>query len=223
MMIISIHLPKTAGTSFIKTLESLCKGKVMKDYSDRPLNRSSAERKWMANMDRFKSRMKSFQHVECIHGHFMPYKYLSVKRQKVFITWLRDPVERLASHYYFWVNHYDPKQAFRLQRRVVEENWSFEQFALSKELQNVYSKFLWKFPIKNFDFIGITEYYTEDLAYFTRKYFNQEPQVFEENRNPQNPERYITDNSLRKDIEKFHNKDMELYNQIIWQRKEKHP
>jgi len=220
-MIISVHLPKTVGTSFIKTLKTLCDGEIVKDYSDKPLNRKEVERKIVTSIKRIKNSWMNLDDIGCIHGHFMPHKYLSLNQPTLFITWLRDPVERLASHYYFWINHYNAETAFRLQRKVVEENWSFEQFAFSKEMQNVYDKFLWNFPMKKFDFIGITEYYQEDLTYFSKKYFNREPKVFEENINPQNPKKYITNKALRKDIERFHKEDMKLYNQVLQRRKKR--
>ena len=47
--------------------------------------------------------------VACIHGHFLPVKYriALARRPAHYVTWLRDPVERIASHYAFWRRDYD--------------------------------------------------------------------------------------------------------------------
>src|SRR5690606_39025041 len=104
----------------------------------------------------YKKHFYLLNNVKCIHGHFMPYKYHSLLKNKknIFVTWLRDPIERLGSHYYFWLRTYDSKNSPPLHKKVVEENWSFEAFCFSKEMQNVYEQFFWKFPIDNFNFIG---------------------------------------------------------------------
>ena len=67
---------------------------------------------------------------------------------------MRDPVERLASHYHYWVRNYAPRSAGELHRRVVEEAWSLERFCLGPELRNVYSTFLWGFSLRRFGLSG---------------------------------------------------------------------
>ncbi len=100
----------------------------------------------------------------------MPVKYrlLGWRVPLQFVTWLREPVERLGSHYHYWKRHYNPENAGILHRRVVEEQWSLERFCLGPELQNTYCKFLWGMPLERFAFVGITEFYEEDLAYFSQ-------------------------------------------------------
>lgn len=214
-MIISVHLPKTAGTSFIKTLKLVYGNKLMVDYADTPINTTPFKRKATAFTKNIKNRFKDFKEIECIHGHFMPYKYASIRSNVIYITWLRDPVERLASHYYYWKNNYNENHSFSLHKRVVEENWSLEKFAFSKEIRNIYSKFLWRFPLNKFHFIGITEYYEEDLKYFSTKYFNRKLEVFKDNRNTERSGLYIKDKLMRREIEKFHEKDMEIYQRAL--------
>ena len=42
--------------------------------------------------------------VKCIHGHFPAKKYLPffVTRNIRFITWVRDPFDRMLSNYFYW-------------------------------------------------------------------------------------------------------------------------
>ena len=129
---------------------------------------------------------------------------------------MRDPIERLASHYYFWLRNYKPKNAPLLHKRVVEEQWSLERFCLGRELRNTYSQFLWGFPVKRFDFIGITEYYESEMDYFSNEIIGSEFQYHKKNTNTtKDKSSYFEDNDLRERIEQYHGKDVSLYKQAL--------
>ena len=152
--------------------------------------------------------------IQCIHGHFLPLKYRWQGRQqsRQFVIWLRDPIERLASHYHYWRRNYRPEQAGPLRIRMVEEDWSLERFCFCREMRNLYSEFLWGFPYGRFDFVGIVENYESDLRYFSRRYLGSRMDLQVLNTNPeQSHDRYIEDASLRAELEKFHARDMRLY------------
>ena len=74
-MIISLHLPKTAGTSFSRSLEECFGNKLLKDYKDLPINKSQSKRKSQAVIKSIFNMIKRPVAKECIHGHFMPLKY----------------------------------------------------------------------------------------------------------------------------------------------------
>lgn len=214
-MLISVHLPKTAGSSFGSALRSHWGNGLVLDYSDRPINQSSVGR----NFGALKASLKLFNHNltngRCgVHGHFMPLKYrwLRTAERKEFVVWLRDPIERLASHYYYWAREYDPQTAGRLRIRMVEEDWSLERVCFSREMQNIYSKIFWGFPMERFDFVGITENYESDLNYFAANILKSDLSMSELNTNPKKAaDRYVEDESLRSSLEKFHRRDMQLY------------
>ena len=214
-MLISVHLPKTAGSSFQEALESYFGEKLSLDYASRPINQSSYERK-ASSLTAALGLACRYDKLgaACIHGHFLPIKYrwLKTASRKKFVVWLRDPIERLASHYYYWISDYNPDTAGRLRRRVVEENWDIERFCFSGEMRNIYSQWIWGFPMDRFDFVGITENYASDLNYFARTLLKGELPVTAKNVNPlRQTERYIDDSGLRSRLEKFHQKDMQLY------------
>ena len=152
---------------------------------------------------------------ECIHGHFLPVKYwpLAQERDCQFVTWLREPIARLISHYHYWQRSYDTESACTsaLHRRVVEEEWSLEKFCLSPELRNMYTEFLWLFPFQRFDFIGITEFFDDDLRYFCRLFLGGE---FEPKRinwgNEVPPEPPLSAATIAK-ISQYHAKDIAMY------------
>lgn len=147
-MLISLHLPKTAGVSFRRSLEAHYGSTFLKDYADYPINTPVYERSLAAVRASIDIAERGVEGIACIHGHFLPVKYLllSLQQEVTFVTWMRNPVERLLSHYFYWKRSYNPKQAPLLHRKVIEENWSVERFALSPELRNLYSQFCGAFP-----------------------------------------------------------------------------
>lgn len=221
-MLISVHVPKTAGISFRKALESYFGGLLICDYADLPLNQQVAKRAIGATHSAMKNSIiinqKIYKDAKCVHGHFLPLKYrwMSSSTQKKFIVWLRDPIERLASHYYYWMRNYNPEKSGKLRRRVVEEGWSLEKFCFSSQMQNTYTKLFWGFPFKRFDFIGVTENYDSDLNYFSRNILDAELENIKTNLNKEKKtEFYIEDSELRTELELFHQKDMQLYMQAL--------
>lgn len=212
-MIISLHLPKTAGTSFLACLETYFEKSLLADYEDTPINAPPEERNRSALEKCMHNEKRDFTGIECIHGHFLPLKYLlaSMTRPMRFITWMRNPVDRMISHYHFWKKSYDRENSAALHRKMVEEDWSLERLCLGPELRNIYCQFLWGFPVRNFQFIGITEFFEEDLNYFAQQFLGtrMEAQTLNTSED-QKGERQI-DGNFRRKMEAYHAEDMALY------------
>jgi len=216
-IMISLHMPKTAGSSFGLALKREFAQGYLEDYKDRPLQARSLPRvsRALAHSGVNIIGMGVNQSTTCIHGHFLPAKYRFLRRPAQFVTWLRDPVERLASHYHYWQRSYEPESALPLHAKVVEENWSFERFYNAPQLRNLYGKFLWSFPITRFSFIGISEHYDQELDRFALNVvpLGRNPKSERVNENPKQPLRYVDDEQQRGEIERIHATDMALYQQ----------
>ena len=96
-MIVSLHTPKSGGTSFKSLLENHFGESLKEDYKDVPINTPLDKRiRNVKDFDvKFKLYLKKYYYlkgVECIHGHFLPFKYKSLLKNdnNKFITWLRD-------------------------------------------------------------------------------------------------------------------------------------
>ncbi|MEH6581986.1 MAG: hypothetical protein V7754_08625 [Halioglobus sp.] len=223
-MIISTHMPKTAGLSFRATLEECFGAGFRHDYSDYPLNNQPPVRHSAAMEHNLSlaGNLADYAGIECIHGHFLPFKYLVLADHMDcrFVTWMREPVARLVSHYYYWHRAYDAgsDSTADLHRRVVEEEWSLEKFCLAPELRDIYAQFLWGFPPQRLDFIGITEFYEEDLRYFSSTFLGHNTEAQKVNQRDDGMESGLDDGfsaRLRAKIQDYHSVDMDLYRRAL--------
>jgi hypothetical protein len=218
-------MPKTAGLSFRASLEEYFGDRFRHDYQDYPLAQSAQERRERASQWGETVRPEDFAGVDCVHGHFLPLKYLPLAETLPcrFVTWLREPVARLVSHYHYWQQTYDPASDLTssLHRRVVEEAWSLERFCLAPELRNVYTEFLWGFPRDRLCFVGITEFFAEDLRYFSQEILGNKMRAHTLNRRLKAgllpPEADLAAIN-RCAVEAFHAADVALYRQALEQR-----
>jgi hypothetical protein len=166
-LIVSIHIPKTAGRSFRQTLGEIAPGHIQGDYGNQP---SAAPTPWRQLRERFMAP-KVKPGTRIVHGHFVAAKYWRHYPEATYIAWVRDPVERLASHYYFWQR--GPRMQNPACRKMIEEKLSLQEFAALPEMRNVQAGFLKGVPLSALAFIGITEQYDRSIALFRQMLFPQ--------------------------------------------------
>ncbi len=191
---------------------------LLLDYGDLPINTPVEARHCKARNDALLNSCRNFGSIACIHGHFLPAKYLPLKTSghARFVTWLRDPFDRAVSHFNFWKRSYNPTTAPTLHRRVVEEGWDLERFCFAEEMRNFYAQFLWSFPEALFDFIGITEHFADDLAFFSRTFLDTAPQTMPHlNSAPTSPDLAKASGSLLDSFMDFHSEDYRIYNAAL--------
>lgn len=215
MTLVSLHLPKTAGTSLRQAISDHFGKDLYEDYGNPPMQMRRGPRELQALVSGLAARFKAQNAPRAVHGHFMPLKYrLALPASETrYVTWLRDPVERALSHFHFWKRDYvgdDPAQPLR--NRMLREDWSLERFCLGPEMRDVYAQYLWGFAPEWFEFIGITEHYDADLAEFTARYLPGQAAADPMLVNPERPGAwYEIDPMLRERIERHHARDMALY------------
>ena len=111
-MHLAVHIPKTAGTSFREVIQKLYKDDICYDYTDnynlsdyvKPSMKMKMQRKW--HYRKFRQKLKDTD--KCIYGHFRVSKYQSLDNLNEVTFFLREPTERLISHYYYWKKNPDP-------------------------------------------------------------------------------------------------------------------
>ncbi len=166
-MLISVHIPKTAGSTFGQVLGTAFQGKVFFDYGKqyeitdgcKPGPGIRLRRRF--ERLRYRSQRPDDQ---CIHGHFEASKYRREYPDAKLVTWVRDPVERVVSHYCYWRRN--PRLPHSLCRRMNRENWSLEAFAEVAPMRNLMNRYINGIDLEEFTFIGIQEQFAPCLRQF---------------------------------------------------------
>ncbi len=164
--LISVHMPKTAGSSFRDLLLRIYgeEGLVW-DYHDTPLDPAV-----LYNTDRDAWLLKSREFIErlgapkrAIHGHFPLRKYVGYLPNAKRITWVRHPVDRLLSHFFMWRTR-DDLPDHTLYRQVRLSQMDLSEFAKIPMVRNVMTRvFLHNVPVSSLFFIGVQEHYRKDV------------------------------------------------------------
>ena len=204
-----LHMPKCAGSSMGKILKK--EFNITNDANS--FFKIPQEKRTKLILNYLKSPEKLTGN-SFIFGHFFPVKYLgdlsNNKTNFRLITFLRDPIERLASHYNYWQKN---EFAHYVRTKMIRENWSFKEFCLSKEMKNFYIQYLIHIPPSTFDFVGIHERIDKDwekLCDFLEIKYEKLPKI---NSSPNSIIKELSDED-KKQIEDYHSADISLYSKF---------
>lgn len=212
LKLISIHIPKTAGTSFRNTLcgvygkESVIRLDIGLDRDETRINEQNYTKAALP------------AGVQVVHGHFA----IPALRERFepdpsvpVITWLRDPVERVVSNYYYLVK--------RLSEELQEEQKglnilsklqrSLLEYAQQEQARNRMSKFLQEMPLEDFRFVGFVEDYDHDLARLAARLEWSDYPVFQHNRTGRDTSGVSTEELQR--IREWNSDDVALYERAL--------
>ena len=165
-MIVSVHIPKTAGTSLGCGLRERFGDRLLDDYEDRPLS-DSPEAEQHRRTSRAAVRASGADLIaryDAVHGHFIADKYAALPGDPRFCVILRDPVARAASHYRQWTALPNPVNA--MSAKVIEEDLDLAAFTALPGQASIYSLFLGAVPLDRFAVVGLTEAYEQTLKLF---------------------------------------------------------
>jgi len=200
--LISVHIPKTAGTSFRLFLQELYGGQLRCLYAE---EETAPE---LAPVFEFAPE------TCCLHGHIQASAFSDKFPRASYLTWLRDPVERIASSYFQYLREPGLGLEQPVNQRLQKEGWSLLEFARTPEMRGQQAWYVDALPRERFLFIGITERYAESLRLLCHLLGVAAPKTIPTvNTNPEkNPRhRYILTRHQREELEILYAEDIELY------------
>jgi len=199
--ILFVHIPKTAGTSFRKAAQSYFGDEnTLYDYGRESVETSQTILQNIYEQQDFYSFSKQIsRHPKLfLSGHVPVGKYMSLFKTTNVVTFVREPIAQVVSHY----AHYKAHNGY---------NKSFQEFIQDRRFSDLQSRMLQAKPIELFGFVGLTEEYDRSLKIINH-YFGTDIKYIEENKNETSAK--IME-SLDKDtinlIKKYNQKDIELY------------
>ncbi len=213
-MVISVHVPKTAGTTFRFILKALHRDRLKLDYGPETLLSSELIRDAFYAEERsdpaalLREAYRSGR-VHCIHGHFFASKYYAIFPDAEFIFWSRDPAERVISEFFHHRRHRQPGNP--VNRGVYEGYVNIWEFAKQEEVRNFQSRMIRGVPPENISFIGACEHFEDSINAFSRKTRMgiDAARVKSLNCNDRKP--LLNDSRLRKYIQKLNREDQRLH------------
>lgn len=204
-LLVFIHIPKTAGTSFRVGLEKvISQEKFAYDYGADGYLTSHFIRELIYKENNFlKTKQQiSTAGISILAGHFHASKYLSDFAECSFCTFLRDPIQRTISEYKHLVKHEGYQE-------------SLESFASNAEYRNRQSQLLALLPLHKIGFLGITERYAESLNLFRLQFevtlSHEYTNIARDNLNTQ----HLESEEAMSILEENNQEDIALYQQAI--------
>lgn len=217
-MLIFVHIPKTAGTSF-KNL--LCK--VYTSSETIVIDSDSWYKNPVFSLSNNRNNLPGSQqilpsnNIKYIVGHFNADRFLKLYPDATYITWVRDPIQRLYSNYNYYLRT-DPRVfEIKLKKRAYDL-LDFETYSTHRYNTNTMCQQL-NIPLFKFKFIGIVEKYDKEIERFKKiTNINITNDYNYTNLNPEKKnvkETYQITQELRNKLMDIHAEDYKLYNECL--------
>lgn len=221
--LIFLHLPKTAGSTLHKIIERQYKSKSIYSIDNFRTQESAAEFKSLPEAQR--------SEIQVLKGHmrFGLHEYLP--QPSSYITILREPVDRVISHYYYVLrkpNHY-------LYEQVTSKNMTLKDYVssgITRELDNSQTRLLSSIAAdipfgkcspdvlesakknleEHFAVIGLADKFDETLILLKRAFNWKTPFYIKANITKNRPLKEDISQETLEVIKKYNELDTELFN-----------
>ena len=169
--LISIHIPKTAGTSFAGILKQVYGPENIGTLEIR--SQAGAEDPRIIYRDKLISKADFAIDSKVLHGHFPGRRIAEIIKPPAntpIITWLRHPVERVVSSFNYADRIYKDELSITNPRFHILNSLkrNLMEFAHAKGSRNVCADYLKGIQLEDLHFVGIVEHFEEDIAYLAK-------------------------------------------------------
>jgi hypothetical protein len=210
-MIVSIHVPKTAGMSFRLRLQGAFGSRMMSDYADWiGLDTEEARLQRAAQLANLHARRDEIaRDYDLVHGQFIADKYAGEFPQARFAAFFRDPCQQAVSHYRFLLRH--PEIPHPWVRKFHEVRPSLPE--LIAALPDFQSMYLGSVGLDGLAMVGLTEQYERGVELFQAVFgCRLPPETARGNVNPhRSGDAYPIEPDVRRAIELYREGDVDLY------------
>jgi len=190
-----IHIPKTAGTSFRQALED--NYPVLRDYGGKSAETSALIKSFIYEQKSPLSLKTGFKEMQdtWLTGHIYLNKYSNFVSARHIISFVRDPIERVISHY----NHSVLHNGFE---------GDIDTFLQTYQAANYQKKHLNPLPLGLIGYVGLTDRYEESIQ-LINDYYGLNLTVKNANvNNNQVIKKAVISEDLRKQISDLNNIDI---------------
>ncbi|WP_110665662.1 glycosyltransferase family 2 protein [Salinicola halophilus] len=149
-----VHIPKTAGTSFrLGAKQYLGEAHVWHDYGEAQRETAPAVVRWAYERRDYWWLWQTVREsrIALLAGHVPLAKYAHLAGLRDCFTFVREPLQRIASDYHHFARHHGYEG-------------SFQDFYRRSDMVNRQSRFLESTRLEALGFVGITERYADSLA-----------------------------------------------------------
>jgi len=158
--VVSVHIPKTAGTSLAHVFDRCLNRRVIFDYDgyqspDLPNPDISANARFIET------------YFAVLHGHFFAKKYFSIFPNAAYIAAIRHPVDRVISQYLHELNEKSSDAWYH--NDLISGRMDIVQFAEQPGIGDAMCRHLAGRALPEYDQLIISESLTVSLAIFSRK------------------------------------------------------